>query len=129
MSPLRRFAVWTGCALLALTAMFHLSGLPTSADAGNTSGSEAFYDVALSALWLSVGLHWLTIAVVCGLATRFPLALSKTILQLCAAILLVDALVLYWFIGPFIGSFAVATAAIAFTLGSVGKTGTQTAEN
>lgn len=112
------YAVWIGSALLAIGALFHLTGFVSIPSADPVGGLGKFFDAALRALWLFVGLHWLLIATVCVLAAKSGARFARLILLCCAIIILSDAALLCWFLGPFIGAAILAAAGTAFLVAS-----------
>ena len=102
----RGMAAWIGAGLLVLTALFHLSGftaIPASDEAG-------FFDLAMRPLWLFAGAHWLLLAVI-GL-----MPVGRGVRLAIAAALLLDAALLTWFLGPFIGAATLAASGAAFAV-------------
>lgn len=112
------YAVWIGSALLAVCALFHLSGYVSIPSANPIGGVGKFFDAALRALWLFAALHWLLIATVCVLAAKSGARFARLILLICAAIILTDAALLFWFLGPFIGAAILVAAGTAFLVAS-----------
>lgn len=112
------YAVWIGSALLAVGALFHLTGYVSIPSAPPVDGLEKFFSAALRALWLFAGLHWLLIATICVLAAKSRVRFARLILLCCAVIILADAALLFWFLGPFIGAAILVAAGIAFLVGS-----------
>lgn len=108
------YAVWVGSALLTLVALFHLTGYASIPSANPADAPEKFFGAALRALWLFAGLHWLLIATICVLAGKSGGRFVRLILLCCAIIILTDAALLFWFLGPFIGAVILAAAGTAF---------------
>ena len=111
-------AVWIGSALLTIGALFHLTGYFSIPSANPVDGLGKFFDAAMHALWLFAGLHWLLIATVCVLAAKSEGRFVRLILMCCAVIILTDAALLFWFLGPFIGAAILAAAGTAFLVAS-----------
>lgn len=112
----RPYAVWIASALLATTALFHFTGY--FAIPPHRTGSPDFFDAALRPLWLFASLHWLLTAAICVLAVRAGPRIAQAILLGSAAAALVEAVLLYQFIGPFIGEAVLATAAMLLIAGA-----------
>lgn len=111
-------AVWIGAVLLTITALFHFTGyfqIPTHRTDG---GALSFLDASLRPLWLFASLHWLLTAAICVLVTKAEPRVARPILLACAAIVIADAVLLYLFIGPFIGEVILAAAAVLLMVGS-----------
>ncbi len=111
-------AVWVGSALLTVGALFHLTGYASIPTADPAGAPEKFFAAALHALWLFAGLHWLLIATICVLAGKSGGRFVRLILLCCASIILIDAALLFWFLGPFIGAAILAAAGTAFLVAS-----------
>lgn len=114
----RAYLVWFGSALLTITALFHFTGyfqLPNSQPGSET---KSFFDAALRPLWLFASLHWLLTAATCMIVVKAEPRIARTILLGCAAIVIVDAVLLYRFIGPFIGEAFLAASALLLTVGA-----------
>lgn len=118
----RTYAVRLGSALLAITALVHLTGFLALPDSSPITDTSTFYQAALRPLWLFATMHWLLIATVCGLLARSPVGAVRIVLTCCGGIVLIDAAALYWFIGPFIGVWLLAAAGVAMMVGAFGKT-------
>ena len=109
-----RLAVWVGAALLAVTALVHLGGYATIPDSDTASGQGRLYAILLRPLWLFAGLHWLLIALLCLLVADAGPHVRRAMLGCCALFVFADAILLYAFVGPFIGVALLAAAATAF---------------
>ena len=116
----RPLVLWTGCALLAATALIHLVGYSAiSGESASESGDAvAFFSLALRPLWLSVGLHWLFIAAICVLTAKSVSRLSRRIVMACAVIILLDAALLVAFLGFFGGETLLALSAVLLAIGA-----------
>ena len=102
----RGMAAWIGAGLLVVTALFHLSGFA----AIPASDGGGFFDLAMRPLWLFAGAHWLLLAVI-GL-----MPVSAGVRLAIAAALLLDAALLAWFLGPFIGAATLGASGAAFAV-------------
>lgn len=112
------YFVWVGAALLAITALFHFTGYFQIPLPRTGAGTPSFFDAALRPLWLFASLHWLLTAAVCVLVIKAESRIARPILLGCAAIVIVDAVLLYRFIGPFIGEIILAAAAVLIIVGA-----------
>lgn len=115
------YAVWIGSALLAITALVHLIGFLAMPASPPITDASTFYESVLRPLWLFASMHWLLIATVCLLVARWPLGAARIVLLCCGCVVLIDAAVLYWFIGPFIGVWLLAAAGVAMLVVPFGK--------
>lgn len=112
------YAVWIGAALLTVTALFHFTGYFQIPAPRAGAGSPSFFDASLRPLWLFASLHWFLTAAVCVLVIRAEPRIARLILLSCAAIVIADAILLYRFIGPFIGEAILAAAALLLMVGA-----------
>jgi hypothetical protein len=115
----RDWPVWIGSALLTITALFHFTGFFAIPAPTPGSGSPSFFEAALRPLWLLASLHWLLTAVICVLVVNAPPRVARTILLACAAVVFADAVLLYRFIGPFIGEAFLTAAALLLAWGGL----------
>lgn len=114
----RAYVVWVGSALLTITALFHFTGYFEIPAPQHGSGSPSFFDVALRPLWLFASLHWFLTAVICVLVVKTEPRIARTVLLCCAAIVTADAVLLYRFIGPFIGEAILVASALLLIVGA-----------
>jgi hypothetical protein len=112
------YAVWTGAALLTITALFHFTGYFQIPAHPPGAGSPNFFDASLRPLWLFASLHWLMTAAVCVWAVKAEPRVARLILLSCAATVIADAVLLYRFIGPFIGEAILTVAALLMMVGA-----------
>ena len=114
-------AVWLGSALLAITALFHLTGFSAIPASPPIKDASTFYEAVLRPLWIFASVHWLLIAMVCVLASRSRSGAPRMVLVCCGGGVLIDAAVLYWFIGSFIGVWLLAAAGVAMLIAAWGN--------
>lgn len=112
------YAVWIGVALLTITALFHFTGYFQIPSPQTGTAALSFVEASLRPLWLFASLHWLLTAAVCALAIKADRQIGRPILLSCAGVVLVDAVLLYRFIGPFVGEAVLAIAALLMILGA-----------
>lgn len=112
---------WAGSAVLAATALFHLIGFPAIPAPQAIDGTTSFFEASLQPLWLFAGVHWLLIAFICIVEAKSGQGVGRLILRCCAFVVLADALLLYWFIGPFVGAALLALSGLAMAVASFGK--------
>ncbi len=114
----RAYAVWTGSALLMLTALFHFTGYFEIPSSQSGAGSSSFFEASLRPLWLFASLHWTLTAAICVWVMKAEPRVARKILLGCAAIVFADAVLLYWFLGPFIGAAILAAAGLLLIVGA-----------
>ncbi|WP_420608258.1 hypothetical protein [Novosphingopyxis sp.] len=114
----RAYSVWLGSALLTITALFHFTGYFEIPAPQPGLGSPSFFDATLKPLWIFASLHWLLTAAICLLIARGEPSVAQIILLVCAGVLILDAILLYIFIGPFIGEALLTAAALMFVVGA-----------
>lgn len=121
------YAVWIAAALLTVTALFHFTGYFQIPAPRPDVGSPSFFETSLRPLWLFASLHWFLTAAVCVLVIKAEPRVARSILLSCAAIVTADAILLYWFIGLFIGEAILVAAALLMMLGAyLFRTGVKT---
>lgn len=118
MSKQGTYSVWFGSALLTITALFHFTGYFQIPVPQPSSGPPSFFDVALKPLWVFASLHWLLTAAICTLVVKAEPHIARNILLACAAVVVVDAVLLYFALGPFIGEALLAAAAFLLMMGA-----------
>ncbi len=118
MTQERSYAVWLGSALLTITALFHFMGYFEIPVSQPSSVPPTFFDAAIRPLWLFASLHWLLTAAICVLVAKAEPRIARMILLGCAAVVIADAVLLYRFIGPFIGEAILASAALLLIVGA-----------
>jgi hypothetical protein len=107
-----RIATWLGSALLAATAAFHASGLPDIRTAAAAARYEGMLGMAIEPLWLFPSLHWAVLALI---ALALPGGRSASLALLLIGLLLVaDAALLFFYLGPFVGEAMLAGAGSCF---------------
>ncbi|MBX9732116.1 MAG: hypothetical protein K2X59_12370 [Sphingomonas sp.] len=104
--------------LLTITALFHFTGYFEIPAARPDAGPPSFFDASLRPLWLFASLHWLLTAAICVLVTKAEPRIARSILLSCAVIVILDAVLLYLFIGPFIGEAILAAVALLMMIGA-----------
>lgn len=117
----RTYAAWFGSGLLVITALFHLTGFPAIPAAPSITDASTFHEAVLKPLWLFAAMHWLLIATVGTLLARSPSGVARIVLLCCGSIVLIDASVLYWFVGPFIGVWFLMMAGLAMMVAALPK--------
>lgn len=114
-----RLLVWTGSAVLLVTAIFHGSGYGSIIEAAQTPEIDPLIASVLRPLWLFPSLHWVMLAALAILAVAHPSRLSRYVLLVCALVVGFDAGLLLVFLGPFVGEAMLAAAALLFVAGSL----------
>ncbi len=125
----RTYAVWLGSALLTITALVHLTGFLAIPPSLPITDASTFYEAVLRPLWLFASIHWLLLAAVCVLLTTSPFGAARIVMLCCGGVILVDAAVLYWFIGPFIGVWLLLAAGVAMLVAAFGSTSPKKAKS
>jgi hypothetical protein len=112
-----RWAVGTAGVVMVITAGLHALGFrPVSAQlAASTILPEL--QGAIQGLWLVFSLHMLIIGGLFLVAGIRPSSVSKTVLAVAGLVPLGDTVVLYSFVGPFVGTVALAVSAIVLYVG------------
>lgn len=118
-----RIIIWLGAAILAVTAAFHFTGFASVKAAAAALESETLAAKALAPLWLFPTAHWFFIAVMAFAASFSSSKFARGFLGAAAVIIALDAGLLYYYLGPFIGEAMLAAAALCFALGAVFRRG------
>lgn len=118
MKQQRSYAVWLGSALLTITALFHFMGYFEIPASQPSLAAPTFFDAAIRPLWLFASLHWLLTAAICVLVAKAEPRIARITLLSCATVVIADAILLYHFIGPFIGEAILAIAALMLMVGA-----------
>lgn len=118
MNP-RPISAIAGSLMLAATAAFHGSGFPGVTEAAAKSGLNPQLQAALAPLWIFPSVHWVFVAIVAGIAAATGGANQRLVLILCAAVVAIDAALLYFHLGPFPGEAMLAFAAIMFLIAAL----------
>lgn len=102
-----------GALLLLATAGFHLTGLPI-AQQGAQEVSSQFFASAIEPLWLIPSVHWSILSLLSVLAAWHPSAFSGYFLIGTAALLTIDAILMFLNIGPFPGELMLVASALLY---------------
>ena len=112
---LNRWLIIAAGVVLAATAALHATGYSTVSSAILASGAGPFLVAAVRALWLMVSVHLVVLSVVVILASG--VAGARWVVLACALIPAADTVLLFRFVGLFVGSFALAGATALLILG------------
>lgn len=107
--------------VLVLAAALHLSGLPWAQQATAVEGLAPFMKAAIIPLWLFASVHWLVLAAILVANPSQHDKASRTIVVLAAFMMFVDAGLLFAYIGPFVGGYALAMAGLLLILSILSK--------
>lgn len=105
---------WIGVIILVVTAMFHSTGYSDAKKAAEAFESGSFFATALPALWLFPSIHWLFAALIGVFALHSSTQLARLLLFGVSVLLAIDAGLLYFSIGPFIGELMLLVSAAMF---------------
>lgn len=114
-----RILIWLGSVILTVTAIFHQTGYSTVVRDTSAAGVTEFLRSVGQGLWLYATYHWLFIAALGVVVSLFPSRASVIVLLMSAAVVTGDALLLYAFVGPFIGELLLLVAALSYALGAI----------
>lgn len=116
----KRWLIIAAAVILVGTAAFHATGYTSVSTAIQASGAKPFLVAAVSALWLMFSAHLIILSIVVILASRVQRA--RPVLLACAGIPAVDTVLLFHFAGLFVGTVALAAAAILLVVGGLVQT-------
>ena len=112
-----RWLIVAGSVVLFLTALLHGSGYLQVSRALETSGMKPFLTGGFKALWLMFSIHVLVLGAVFIVASRIPK--GRELVLLCTLIPACDTILLFHFVGVFIGTIALAVATLLFLSGGL----------
>jgi hypothetical protein len=99
--------------MLALGGLMHLRAYPKAVAAVAASNLAAYFGNALKALWLMDSAGMFALALACAIIAARPESASGLVLGALALIPAATAILLYVFIGPFIGAHILIVTALA----------------
>jgi hypothetical protein len=112
-----RWLIVAGSVVLFLTALLHGSGYLQISRALEKSDMKPFLTGGFKALWLMFSIHVLVLGVVLIAASRLPK--GRRLVLLCTLIPAFDTILLFNFVGVFIGTIALAVATLLFLAGGL----------
>jgi hypothetical protein len=107
-----------GCILLLATAVYHGTHYSGVSAAISESNHPALLKAALPAMWLQFSIHLVVIAAL-GLFASFSSHGSRSLVSLLAVAVAVDAALILYFVGFFVGVALLAAAAVCFALSAL----------
>ena len=117
--PLPRFLLTFAALLLAVGAIMHASAFKKIASTVADSNLEAFAAGSLKLLWLGDSATLLLLAAVFAFIAARPSAATRWIVVILSLIPASTAILIYTFIGSFIGGHVLIVAAIATFVGGL----------
>ena len=115
MVKVARWLILAGSVVLLATAVLHGSGFRKVSLMIAKSGLSPLAADALKALWLMFSIHLAVLSVVFVVASRTLAA--KRLVLLCALIPVADTLLMFRFLGVFVGTISILSAALLFLIG------------
>ncbi len=122
--PLNRWLVVAAAVVLFATAAFHATGYASVSSAIVATGAKPGLIAVVKALWLMFSIHLIVIGIVVILASGAPGA--RRVVLACALFPVLDTLLLLRFVGLFVGTFALAAAAVLLVSGGLIRRGSET---
>jgi hypothetical protein len=110
-----RLLIVVGSVVLFLTALLHGSGYAEISRVVEMSGMKLFLIGAFKALWLMFSIHLLVLSAIFIVASQTPK--GRRLVLLCTLIPAFDTVLLFHFVGAFIGTIALAVATLLFLVG------------
>ena len=110
-----RWLIVAGSAVLFLTALLHGSGYVQVSRVVEKSAMKPFLVGGFKALWLMFSIHLLVLSAVFIVASQTPK--GRRLVLLCTLIPAFDTILLFHFVGVFIGTIALAVATLLFLAG------------
>ena len=112
-----RWLIVAGSVVLFLTALLHGFGYLQVSRVVETSNMKPFLTGGFKALWLMFSIHLLVLGAVFIAASRIPK--GRGLVLLCTLIPACDTILLFHFVGVFIGTIALAVATLLFLSGGL----------
>ena len=109
--PAVKITAILGALILFAGALFHMTALP-GVKAFVAGGSPTFFEKTLPAMWMMPAIHWIFIAFASVGLARYRSRSCAAILMGFGLWVLVDALMTFMAVGPFIGAFMLALAGL-----------------
>ena len=103
-----------GSLILAVTAAFHFTGFADISAWVAATGDAGFFAQAIPTIWLFPTVHWLIIAIGLVAGAWFAMAGLRLLLFACALLIAIDAVLIVYAVGPFIGSAMLLAAALCY---------------
>jgi len=113
---LARWLVLLGCIVLFCAGIVHILGYSFVIPVLYKAGVDVRIIGAVKALWLVFSAHLMLLSVGILLVSR--LRGSRPVVLLLALIPVADSILMYHFVGPFIGSYMVSAAALLLLAGA-----------
>ena len=110
-----RWLIVAGSLVLFLTALLHGSGYAEISRVVEKSDMKSFLIDVFKALWLMFSIHLLVLSAIFILASRTPK--GRRLVLLCTLIPAFDTMLLFHFVGVFIGTVALTVATLLFLVG------------
>ncbi len=104
-----------GSLVLFGSALFHASGYIPLVRRIQSSAMQPPMDGILKASWLTFSVQFLALAVIAFLARDAER--GGRMILLCAAFIALDAIILLYFLGPFIGLYLLSIVTVLFLIG------------
>ena len=108
-----------GALILLLGAAFHLSALPQVRDALAGGDMAGFFRSALAGMWMLPALHWIFIASLSVGLSRYKSNSCAAILMAFGVLIIVDGVVTFLHVGPFMGAYMLCLAGGLLTVSGV----------
>jgi len=112
---------YVGAGLLALTALFHGYAFLSAAQVANSEQAHPFTAYFLEPIWLAPSVTWLGLAVMACMKPAYKVAL------IVAAIPILQAMIMFIFMGPFPGAIAVGLSGLLLLFGALAQRRNMTA--
>lgn len=110
-----RWLIVAGSLVLFLTALLHGSGYAEISRVVEKSDMKPFLIGGFKALWLMFSIHLLVLSAIFIVTSQTPK--GRRLVLLCTLIPAFDTMLLFHFVGVFIGTVALAVATLLFLVG------------
>ena len=110
-TPAIKITAAIGALILLITAAFHMTGL-ADVTASVTGIERELFREGLPGMWAMLGVHWIFIAFLAFGLSRYKSKSCAAILTAFGVWLLVDALIIFKYVGAFVAVYMIGTAGL-----------------
>ncbi len=111
-----KFHGWLASAILFITALFHGSGYPSVMREIQASNLDADFGRVVGVLWLFASVQWITMAIIALYASYHEGRVAKIVLLGISLLIIIDACLIYWAVGPFLGELMLVISATFYVM-------------
>jgi len=114
----RKVFAWTAALLLLVISGFHMTGLPMVRNS-IPDIENLFMQAALEPVWITPSIHWFVFALIIILSAVRPQIVFRPVLGLIGIAVIIDAFLIAFHVGFFIGAILLFVAGVLTILSAV----------